>query len=106
MLGLTALACAYPVLHRCCSATCSGFSHPQSSACLLPPASSVPHCSQYVALGAVEEGRAWVEQQVEGLAGNREALVDALSPLGALGSGSVVGGEGAIYLFAKLPEGE
>ena len=47
-----------------------------------------------------------MEQQVEGLAGNREALVDALSPLGALGSGSVVGGEGAIYLFAKLPEGE
>jgi aspartate/methionine/tyrosine aminotransferase len=59
-----------------------------------------------VALGAVEEGRAWVEQQVAGLAGNREALVDALSPLGALGGGSVVGGEGAIYLFARLPEGE
>ena len=41
--------------------------------------------------------------QVKGLVSNREALVDALSPLGAE---NVVGGEGAIYLFAKLPEGE
>lgn len=41
--------------------------------------------------------------QVKGLVSNREALVDALSPLG---QENVVGGEGAIYLFAKLPEGE
>lgn len=40
--------------------------------------------------------------QVKGLVSNREALVDALSPLG---QENVVGGEGAIYLFAKLPEG-
>lgn len=40
--------------------------------------------------------------QVHGLAGNREALLDALSPLGL---DNVVGGEGAIYLFAKLPDG-
>lgn len=31
-------------------------------------------------------------------------LVDALSPLGGIGSG-VFGGEGAIYLWAQLPEG-
>lgn len=41
--------------------------------------------------------------QVKGLVSNREALVDALSPLG---QENMVGGEGAIYLFAKLPEGE
>lgn len=45
----------------------------------------------------------WLAAQVEGLAGNRAALIDALSPLG---SSSIVGGEGAIYLFAKLPDGE
>lgn len=41
--------------------------------------------------------------QVGGLAGNRAALIDALSPLG---TSNIVGGEGAIYLFAKLPDGE
>ena len=35
----------------------------------------------------------------------RETLIDALSPLGTLGNG-VAGGEGAIYLWAQLPEGE
>ena len=34
----------------------------------------------------------------------RGAIIDALSPLGTLGSG-VAGGEGAIYLWAKLPQG-
>ena len=58
--------------------------------------------SQYVALGATQAGRGWVEERVSGLESNRAALLDALSPLGA---GSVVGGEGAIYLFARLPPG-
>ena len=35
---------------------------------------------------------------------HRDVLIDALSPLGSLGDG-VAGGEGAIYLWAKLPEG-
>jgi hypothetical protein len=35
----------------------------------------------------------------------RAAIIDALSPLGGLGNG-VGGGEGAIYLWAKLPPGE
>ena len=35
----------------------------------------------------------------------RDTIIDALSPLGALGSG-IAGGEGAIYLWAKLPEGD
>lgn len=34
----------------------------------------------------------------------RDMLIEALSPLGSLGDG-VAGGEGAIYLWAKLPEG-
>ena len=34
----------------------------------------------------------------------RDALIDALSSLGTLGDG-IVGGDGAIYLFGKLPQG-
>lgn len=34
----------------------------------------------------------------------REAIIDALSPLGELGQG-VGGGEGAIYFWARLPPG-
>ncbi|KAL4428806.1 hypothetical protein ABPG77_005244 [Micractinium sp. CCAP 211/92] len=73
---------------------------------LLKVQDTIPVCgtqlSQYVALGAVEAGRDWVAQQVAGLEGNRQAIIDALSPLGP---GSVLGGEGAIYFFARLPEG-
>lgn len=34
----------------------------------------------------------------------REAVLDALSPLGSIGSG-IADGKGAIYLWARLPEG-
>jgi aspartate/methionine/tyrosine aminotransferase len=61
-----------------------------------------PQLSQYVALGALEAGRGWVDEQVHGLEGNRQALLDALSPLG---SENIAGAEGAIYLWAKLPAG-
>jgi katanin p60 ATPase-containing subunit A1 len=75
---------------------------------LLKAQDTIPICaaqlSQHVALGALEAGPAWVAARVAGLAANRAALIDALSPLGALGSG-VAGGEGAIYLWATLPPG-
>lgn len=64
-----------------------------------------PQLSQHVALAALQHGDAYVAQQVASLAGNRAALIDALSPLGELGGGRVAGGEGAIYLWASLPEG-
>lgn len=35
----------------------------------------------------------------------RDMLISALSPLGELGNG-IAGGEGAIYLWARLPKGE
>ncbi|CAL5223689.1 g6241 [Coccomyxa viridis] len=63
-----------------------------------------PQLSQYVALGALQAGRPWVASQLDSIMGNRGTIIDALSPLGAMGSG-VAGGEGAIYLWAKLPEG-
>lgn len=46
-------------------------------------------------------GPKWVTDQVQDLVSNRELLIDALSPLG---KDAVKGGEGAIYLWAKLPE--
>ena len=43
-------------------------------------------------------------QKVRSLEGNRQALLDALSPLGTLGDGIALG-QGAIYLWARLPAG-
>ncbi|XP_059658061.1 aromatic aminotransferase ISS1-like [Cornus florida] len=59
-----------------------------------------PMISQKVALYCLEAGREWVKSQVESLAKNKKLLVEALSPLG---EDTVKGGEGAIYLWAKLP---
>ncbi|KAK9809123.1 hypothetical protein WJX72_009699 [[Myrmecia] bisecta] len=68
---------------------------------------TVPICasllSQHVALGALKLGRQWVLDNVATIRSNRELLLDALSPLGRLGSG--VYGDGAIYLWARLPPG-
>lgn len=47
-------------------------------------------------------GPEWVTERVKSLVKNREIVLEALSPLG---KDSVKGGEGAIYLWAKLPEG-
>lgn len=43
----------------------------------------------------------WVTERVKDLVKNREILLEALSPLG---KEAVKGGEGAIYLWAKLPK--
>ncbi len=72
---------------------------------LLKVQDTIPICTaqlpQLVALKAVQEGRQWVTDKVEGLTTNRNAVLDALSPV----KEGVVGGEGAIYFWAKLPEG-
>ncbi|KAK9815338.1 hypothetical protein WJX72_001946 [[Myrmecia] bisecta] len=69
---------------------------------------TIPICptqiSMHVALGAVDAGRTWVDSRLDTVVANKDVLIDALSPLGALGHG-VAGGEGAIYLWAKLPDG-
>lgn len=57
--------------------------------------------SQHVALYCLESGREWVQSKVKSLERNKELLRDALLPLG---EEAVKGGEGAIYLWAKLPE--
>ena len=57
--------------------------------------------SQHVALAALRDGDAYVEARVAGLVADQKAMVlDALAPLGP---GAVKGGDGAIYLLAKLP---
>lgn len=59
--------------------------------------------SQHLALAALQQGDSYVQEGVAGLTHNRELIADALSPLGTRGHGWV-GGEGAIYYWAKLPD--
>ncbi|KAK6912675.1 Aminotransferase, class I/classII [Dillenia turbinata] len=56
--------------------------------------------SQKVALCCLRYDNEWVRNQVRSLVKNRKAVLEALSPLGVE---SVMGGEGAIYLWVKLP---
>ncbi|KAJ1433891.1 Pyridoxal phosphate-dependent transferase, major domain [Sesbania bispinosa] len=73
---------------------------------LLKVQDNIPICasilSQYLALYSLEMGPQWVVDRVNSLVKNREIILEALC---SLGEGSVKGGEGAIYLWAKLPEG-
>lgn len=57
--------------------------------------------SQHMAFYCLQHGREWVEFQVKSLVRNKELLIDALSPLGKQ---AVKGGQGAIYLWVKLPD--
>ncbi|MBA0658577.1 hypothetical protein Goklo_010774, partial [Gossypium klotzschianum] len=72
---------------------------------LLKVQDNIPICasliSQRLALHSLELGPEWVREQVKDLVKNREIVIEALSPLG---EGAVLGGEGAIYLWATLPE--
>ncbi|KAJ6820395.1 uncharacterized protein M6B38_326625 [Iris pallida] len=72
---------------------------------LLKVQDNIPICAsiigQYLALYSLEVGPQWIKGRVQDLVKNREILVKALSPLG---EDAVKGGEGAIYLWAKLPD--
>ena len=72
---------------------------------LLKVQDNIPICasiiSQRLALYSLELGPEWVTERVKDLVKNREIVLEALSPLGEDG---VRGGEGAIYLWAKLPD--
>lgn len=71
---------------------------------LLKVQDNIPICasilSQYLALFSLEVGPEWVTEQVKDLVKNRDIILEALSPLG---EDAVRGGEGAIYLWARLP---
>ncbi|GMH14272.1 hypothetical protein Nepgr_016113 [Nepenthes gracilis] len=71
---------------------------------LLKIQDTIPICppiiSQHLALFCLEMGPEWVTDQVKDLVKNRALLIEALSPLG---KDAVKGGQGAIYLWAKLP---
>eukprot|EP00594_Rhizosolenia_setigera_P006437 CAMPEP_0178948606 /NCGR_PEP_ID=MMETSP0789-20121207/5575_1 /TAXON_ID=3005 /ORGANISM="Rhizosolenia setigera, Strain CCMP 1694" /LENGTH=426 /DNA_ID=CAMNT_0020629009 /DNA_START=187 /DNA_END=1464 /DNA_ORIENTATION=+ len=64
---------------------------------------TIPICvsriSQVAALGAIESGRDWVNEKVKTLDEGRDAIINALSPLE-----SIMGGSGAMYVMAKLPD--
>ncbi|XP_074570621.1 aromatic aminotransferase ISS1-like isoform X2 [Curcuma longa] len=72
---------------------------------LLKVQDNIPICasiiSQHLALRSLEVGPEWVRERVQNLARSRDILVKALAPLG---EENVRGGQGAIYLWAKLPE--
>uniref|UniRef100_A0A0E0JEU3 Aminotransferase class I/classII large domain-containing protein n=1 Tax=Oryza punctata TaxID=4537 RepID=A0A0E0JEU3_ORYPU len=72
---------------------------------LLKVQDNIPICAsivgQRLALYALEAGPEWIRERVRDLVKNRELLMEAMSPLG---EDAVKGGEGAIYLWAKLPE--
>lgn len=72
---------------------------------LLKVQDNIPICasiiSQYLALYSLEIGSDWVKDQVKDLVRNRDILLEALS---SLGKDAVKGGEGAIYLWVKLPD--
>lgn len=57
--------------------------------------------SQHVAFYCLEAGNEWVRNKVNTLGKNKQLLIEALTPLG---EDAVTGGEGAIYLWARLPE--
>lgn len=65
---------------------------------------TIPICtskiSQYGALGALSAGKQWVDKKVKTLDAGREAILDALS-----GMEKMIGGSGAMYVMAKLPDG-
>ncbi|KAM3267988.1 aromatic aminotransferase ISS1 [Capsicum chacoense] len=72
---------------------------------LLKVQDNIPICasiiSQRLALYSMEVGPEWVADQVKNLVKNRDVLLEALSPLG---EEAVKGGEGALYLWVKLPD--
>lgn len=72
---------------------------------LLKVQDNIPICAsiigQRLALFSLELGPEWIRERVQNLVKNREMLVKALAPLG---KDNVKGGEGAIYLWAKLPD--
>ncbi|KAL2927169.1 Aromatic aminotransferase ISS1 [Bienertia sinuspersici] len=71
---------------------------------LLKVQDNIPICasiiSQHLALFSMEGGTDWVKEQVKDLVKNRELIKAALS---FLGEDAVKGGEGAIYLWVRLP---
>ncbi|KAL5221644.1 hypothetical protein ABZP36_026357 [Zizania latifolia] len=83
--------------------------YPNEAACLhaqlLKVQDNIPICAsiigQHLALYSLEAGPEWIRERVRDLVKNRELLTDAMSPLG---ENAVKGGEGAIYLWAKLPD--
>lgn len=74
-------------------------------ASLLKAQDTIPICAnllaQRVALSALSEGPEWVRERVQTLVPNRKMVFEALE---CLGEGAVKGGEGGIYVWARLPE--
>jgi katanin p60 ATPase-containing subunit A1 len=75
---------------------------------LLKCQDTIPICptivSQHVALGALQDaGKSWVQSKLEDVVRNQQLIREVL--VEAVGESNVWGGQGAIYLFVRLPPG-
>jgi aromatic aminotransferase len=72
---------------------------------LLKVQDNIPICAsiigQHLALYSLEAGPKWIRERVKDLVKTRKLLIEAMSPLG---EDAVKGGDGAIFLWAKLPD--
>lgn len=93
--ALAGFRCGYIVLSRDQSDTFQQMLKVQDTIPICPA-----RISQVAALGALKAGRSWVVDQVSTLDTGREAILSALSPLE-----TIMGGSGAMYVMAKLPDG-
>ena len=57
-----------------------------------------PRISQVAALGALKAGKDWVRDQYATLNESRQFILDALHPM------EIMGGSGAMYVMARLPQ--
>eukprot|EP00897_Mesotaenium_endlicherianum_P005426 jgi/Mesen1/4911/ME000245S03965 len=78
---------------------------PGLGAQLLKVQDTIPICANLVAQEAAmaalqDAGRAWVQERVATLVENRALAIDALAPLG---DGAAKGGDGGIFVWARLP---
>jgi aromatic aminotransferase len=91
--ALAGYRCGYLALHRGAAGLYENMLKVQDTVPIAPS-----RISQVAALGALRAGESWVAERVATLAAGREAILHALQPL------KVMGGTGAMYVMAQLPE--
>jgi aromatic aminotransferase len=91
--ALAGYRCGYLALHRGAAGLYENMLKVQDTVPIAPS-----RIAQVAALGALRAGETWVADRVATLAAGREAILNALRPL------KVMGGTGAMYVMAQLPE--
>jgi len=92
--ALAGYRCGYLALHRDAHDLLEQMVKVQDTIPIAPP-----RISQVAALGALRAGPQWVAEKYATLDSGRQAILRALAPLE-----EIVGGDGAMYVMAKLPD--